>query len=101
MRFDPSAKLSDSDAHTIIRDIVSGGELILSGHAKESMKKRNYSTHDVEYILCNGKITKKEFKEKSKQWSYVVTGDDLDGDSGGVVVVIIKAWRGLIITVLS
>jgi hypothetical protein len=101
MRFDPCAEIEVSKAQSLIRDIVEGGEVILSNHAKESMKKRGYSTHDVEYILLNGKIVKKEFKKITQQWAYTVSGDDLDGDSGSVVIVIIKQYSGIVVTVLS
>lgn len=101
MKFNPTAELSDSDAQAVIRDIVAGGTIIYSDHVKESMKKRSYSMHDVEYILRRGQITKKEFDKKHNNWAYVVSGDDLDGDSGSVVIAIIQAYRGILITVLS
>jgi len=57
--------------------------------------------HDVEHILCNGKIDSKEYKKQHGQWAYVVKGQDLEGDDGGVVAAIVLHYRCVVITVLS
>ena len=59
--------------------------------------------YDITFILENGKITSKEFNEDVafQNWTYRITGDDLDGDSGSVVVAIISKSGLLIITVLA
>jgi hypothetical protein len=101
MRFDPADELDNQTAHQIIREIISDGSLILSNHAKEMMKARKYSTHDVEYILLHGTIVKKELKTKTNNWVYTINGNDLDGDDGSVVVTIIRRMSSIVITVLS
>ncbi|MEW6291396.1 MAG: DUF4258 domain-containing protein [Thermodesulfobacteriota bacterium] len=81
--------MDNEKVHSIIRDIVAGGEIIISKHAKGRMRERGYSTHDVEHILLRGEITHKEFKDKTQSWAYTIKGDDLENDQGGVVTVII------------
>ena len=70
MKFDPSEEIDNENAHSIIRDIVAGGEIIFSKHTKERLQERGYSTQDVEHILLRGEITNKEFKDKTKSWAY-------------------------------
>ena len=101
MRFNPAEELDNKKAHKIIREIVSDGSLILSNHAKERMKERGYSTHDIGYILLNGKIVKKELNTKTNNWVYTINGNDLDGDDGSVVAAIINRMSSIVITVLS
>jgi hypothetical protein len=53
------------------------------------------------HILLYGTIVNREFKEKNNNWVYTVEGNDLEHDSGSVVIVIIRRMTGLVITVLS
>lgn len=101
MKFDPSEEIDNENAHSIIRDIVAGGEIIFSKYTKERMQERGYSTQDVEHILLRGEITNKEFKDKTKSWAYTIKGDDLEADEGGVVTVIVSRRACVIITVLG
>ena len=101
MIFDQSIEIPDDKARLIIREIVSDGVLILSNHAKERMKKRGYTLQDVVHILLHGEIVKKEYKDKTKNWSYRVQGYDLENDEGTVVVAIIKRMSAIMITVLG
>ncbi|MEA3546844.1 MAG: DUF4258 domain-containing protein [Thermodesulfobacteriota bacterium] len=101
MKFDPAEKIDAEKAHSIIREIVEDGEIIFSNHAKERMKERDYSTHDVEHILIRGEIINTEFKDKTQSWAYKIKGDDLEGDEGGVVTAIISRQACVIITVLG
>lgn len=101
MTFDPTEDITDAEVLRMLRCIVAEGTVYISSHAKVSMQKRGYSVHDVEYILCNGSVGTREFKEEYGNWSYVIRGDDLEGDDGGVVVAIITHAGCLIITVLS
>lgn len=43
MKFDPSEEIDNEKAHFIICDIVAGGEIIISKHAKGRMQERGYS----------------------------------------------------------
>ncbi|WP_319549331.1 DUF4258 domain-containing protein [Desulfogranum marinum] len=100
--FDPAEEINNETAHAIIRRVIlDGGRFILTRHAKERMKLRGYTTHDVEYILTHGGIIEKKFNDRAGNWSYKIRGDDLEGDEGGVVTAIIQKNAILIITVLS
>jgi hypothetical protein len=101
MKFNPLENINTDAAHQIIRRIVQVGTINLSRHAKDRMAERRYSIQDIEYILLNGKITKKEFKEKFQNWVYTVRGDDLEGNDGGVVTIIISPMLSVIVTVLA
>ncbi|MCJ7616911.1 MAG: DUF4258 domain-containing protein, partial [Desulfobacterales bacterium] len=98
---DPSEEIDNEKAHSIICDIVAGGELIISKHTKGRMQERGYSMQDVEHILLRGEITNKEFKDKTQSWAYTIKGDNLEDDEGGVVTVIISRQTCVIITVLG
>lgn len=101
MVFDPIDEISNNDAHKIIREIVTGGTIIISSHAKERMIERKYTAHDIEYILLNGEITKKEFNTKAQNWAYTVKGEDIEGADAGVVAAIVRGMSAVVITVLS
>lgn len=88
-------------SYVIIREIVTGGTIIISSHAKERMIERKYTAHDVEYVLLNGKITKKEFNTKAQNWAYTIKGKDTEGDDAGVVAAIVRRMSVVVITVLS
>ncbi len=101
MQFNPSGELSTEEAQKIIKEIATGGILIFSRHAKEKMIERGYTSHDVEHILKFGEIVKKEFKNNTQSWTYKISGADLEGDEGSVVVAIIKRMSAVVITVLG
>ncbi len=102
MLFDPGQKIDKQDAHRIIKDIINCGHLIAwSNHAKERMLQRNYTSHDVLHILLNGNITKQEYHEATESWRYTIRGDDLEGDEGGVVTVVISKVKLVVITTLG
>ncbi len=65
------------------------------------MKERGYTLQDVVHILLHGEIVKKEYKDKTQNWSYRVQGYDLENDEGTVVVAIIKRMSAIVITVLG
>jgi len=101
MRFDQSIEIPDDEAKSIIREIVADGILILSRHAKERMIERGYNLQDVVHILLNGEIVKKEYRDKTGNWSYEIRGYDLENDEGSVIVAIIKRMSAIVITVLG
>jgi len=76
MEFNSTDEISSSEAQKIIREII-------------------------EFILQHGIIVKKEFKDKTQTWSYKISGQDLEGDDGAVIVTIIKRMSAVIITVLG
>ncbi len=88
------------DVQTLIRHIVRQGEVILTSHAKEQMKNRNYDLSDVRYILKTGEVVRMEQSEKG-QFKYVVKGEDLEGEPGAVVTAIINKQTLVVVTVLG
>ena len=102
MSFDPTHELSETDLKTAIRKILGAdGMLYYTGHAEIQMQKRGYNYRDVTYILEKGALVNTEYNDKAGNWKYTIRGDDLDGDSGAIVVAIVKQREGLVITVLS
>ncbi len=101
MEFDQLKEIPNDEAKSIIREIIYHGVLILSRHAQERMDERDYTLQDVVYILRHGEIVKKEFKDKTHNWSYKFQGHDLGNDQGAVVVAIIKRMSAIVITVLG
>lgn len=102
MRFDSTKELSKKDVESFIRDIVETGKvLIISKHAKQRMKERNYTIQDVQFILTHGHAQSSEFNDFAKNWKYTFEGNDLDGDTGSVVIAIANHYSAVIITVLG
>ncbi len=102
MSFDPTQELSETDLKIKIRKILgSDGMLYYSSHAEERMVERGYNYRDVTFILEKGDLVDTEYSERAANWRYTIRGDDLDGDSGAVVIAIIKQREGVVITVLS
>ncbi len=102
MKFDPTKELSETDLKQMIRQILgSDGMLYYSSHAEIRMAERGYNYRDVTYIIEKGDLIGTEFNNKAGNWKYTIHGDDLDGDSGTVVIAIIKQREGVVITVLS
>lgn len=102
MSFDPGQQIDVKKARSLICDIIeSGQQIIVSGHAKERMNERGYTMDDVIYILQRGKITKQKFHTKTNCWRYTLSGDDLEGDKGGVVTAIISRSSIVVITTLA
>lgn len=94
-------ELDNKEVLKFIREIVEFGTVIQSGHAKEQMTDRGYTMHDVEHILCYGKVSKKEFNHKTGHWKYIIKGEALDGEKGAVVTAIIRRDTLILITVLG
>jgi hypothetical protein len=102
MNFDPTNELSETDLKTTIRKILGAdGMLYYTSHAKTRMEQRGYNYRDVTYIMEKGALVNTEYNDKVGNWKYTIRGDDLDGDSGAVVVTIVKQREGIVITVLS
>ena len=102
MYFDPTQELSETDLKKIIRNVLgSEGMLYYSSHAEDRMAERGYNYRDITYILEKGDLVDTEYNDRAANWKYTIRGDDLDGDSGAVVIAIIKQREGVVITVLS
>ncbi len=102
MKFDPTQELSETDLKQMIRKILgSDGMLYYTRHAEDRMTERGYNYRDVTYILEKGDLINTEYNDSAANWKYTIHGDDLDGDSGTVVIAIIKQREGVVITVLS
>lgn len=84
----------------MIREIISSkGEVVISQHAKGRMAERGFLMQDVLHILKTGDLTRQELHEPSNSWRHTIQGNDLDGDSGTVVTVIIHQARLVVVTV--
>jgi len=101
MRFDPTTELSRKDVEFVVRDIVETGTLVISSHAKERMAQRRYTIQDVQFILSHGRVQSSEFNVAANNWKYRFEGNDLDGDSGSVIMAIASQYNAVIITVLG
>ena len=55
--------------------------LYYSSHAEDRMAERGYE---------KGDLVDTEYNDRAANWKYTIRGDDLDGDSGAVVIAIIK-----------
>ncbi|MBI5604269.1 MAG: DUF4258 domain-containing protein [Deltaproteobacteria bacterium] len=83
-----------------IREILDHGLLIYSGHVKARMVERNYTMGDVRHILKNGKIIKFN-QEGTEKYHCEIHGEDLEGYMGGVITIVIKNTKLIIVTVLG
>jgi len=101
MRFDSTKELSLKDVESLIRDIVEARGLVMSGHAKARMAERNYTIHDVHFILSHGRAISSEFNDLANNWKYRFEGNDLEGDSGSVIIAPVTHCNAVIITVLG
>ena len=100
MKFDPTQELSETDVKQMVRRILgSDGILYYSSHAEIRMAERGYKYRDVTYILEKGDLIKTEYNDRTANWKYTFCGDDLDGDSGTIVIALIKQREGVVITV--
>lgn len=93
-------KPNQQAAHQTIKEIAAGrGDIVISHHAKERMQERGFLMQDVLHILKTGRLTRQELHEPSHTWRHTIQGNDLDGDSGTVVTVIIHQARLVVVTV--
>jgi len=91
---------SGDDLQSIIRNCADSGRIVLTDHAKERMGSRGYTIHDVLLILSEGTISDVR-QEGPGRCRCRVTGRDIEGDPGSVVVSVIKKSRVIIVTVLG
>jgi len=101
MTFDPTEEIDDEKALALIRRIAIGSNLLYGRHVKQRMLERNFTIQDILYILQNGKLTEKAYKEECENWVYSIRGIDLEGEEGRVVTAIISEYSIQIITVTS
>lgn len=84
-----------------IHEILNYGSVRYNySHLRQRMDERNYTIGDIRYILQNGQIIDFE-KEGNEKYRCRVTGEDLEGDKGTVIVIIIKNTQLKIVTVLG
>lgn len=92
MAFDPTEEIDDEKALALIRRAATGRNLIYGRHVKQRMHERNFTIQDILYILQNGELSGKEYKEKYENWTYSIRGLDLEGEEGRVVTAIISEY---------
>ncbi|MFZ5763116.1 MAG: DUF4258 domain-containing protein [Thermodesulfobacteriota bacterium] len=101
MAFDPTEEIDDEKALALIRRAATGRNLVYGRHVKQRMHERNFTIQDILYILQNGELSGKEYKEEYENWTYSIRGLDLEGEEGRVVTAIISEYSIQIITVTS
>ena len=100
--YTPATELEEYVLLQAIKEIASYGSIRLSKHVRDDqMSSRGYTIRDIIYILKRGKLHEKRFDNDRQNWSYTICGEDLDGDQGGVVTVILSRTELFVITVLS
>jgi len=93
-------EITADDLKNKIHNILDSGRVIFLDHTKRRMKLRGYSFGDIRHILQNGSIL--EFtKKKTEQYVCKIHGEDLEGDEGAVVILVIKDVKLIIKTVLG
>lgn len=101
MPLDPTKQLSEQKVKDLVKDILDhGGNFTLSRHARERMEERTYNYRDIRYIIEQGRMTNSELNTRTNNWKYTFNGEDMDGDSGKVVLAIITANNCIIVTVI-
>lgn len=83
-----------------IREILDYGYVHYTDHVKQQMRTRNYDIGDIRHILYNGTILNFTSKKK-EEYKCEIHGEDLEGDNGGLIAVVIKNIRLIVITVLG
>lgn len=73
------------------------GAIGFTDHAREQARKRNFNLRDVEHVLRNGSIGEPSWNEQFGNWTYRVSGTDLDGEDLTVVLVLDPAWARITI----
>jgi len=90
----------EDDMHQTILDIVESGSIVFTNHAKERMGMRGYTTQDVLKILQDG-LVKNVTEEETGRYRCEISGMDINGDPGAVIVLAIGRSMIVVITVLG
>lgn len=77
-------EITEDTLKKIIHNALHKGGFIIPNHASERMSERGYSSRDVIYILKNGCLTETAIHKGQNR--YTLSGEDLDGHAGTVVV---------------
>ncbi|MHB8788437.1 MAG: DUF4258 domain-containing protein [Desulfobulbaceae bacterium] len=101
MPFDPTEEIDDEKALAMIRRAAIGGNLFYGRHVKKRMRERNFTIQDILFILQQGALARKEYKEEFENWVYSIRGTDLEGEEGRVVTAIVSESAIQIITVTA
>jgi len=83
-----------------IREILNYGSVIYPAHVKKRMAERNYSFGDIRHILVKGKV-RSFAKEGNEKYRCEVHGEDLEGDHGAVITIVVGNTKMIIVTVLG
>jgi hypothetical protein len=102
LTFNPTKQLNEKEVKECVNDIVGyGGELIYTRHASKRMEERGYSYRDIYKILLHGSLVDVEENTAAGNWKYTFAGEDLDGDSGSVIIALVQRQECVVITLLS
>lgn len=73
--------LTAAQVKQYVASILKGnGFLTYSGHAKERMRQRDFTTQDVQYVLETGKYSQGYWEAQEQNHEFNVTGFDLNGE---------------------
>jgi hypothetical protein len=73
--------LTASQVKQYVSSVLKGeGFLTYSGHAKERMRRREFTTQDVQYVLETGNYSQGYWEAQEQNHEFNVTGFDLNGE---------------------
>ncbi len=102
MSFDPTKQLTEKEIKEHVHNIVGyGGNFAYTNHARDRMEERGYSYRDIYKIIMHGSRVESIENAIAGNWKYTFNGEDLEGDSGSVVIAVLSIRECLVITVLS
>jgi len=81
-----------------IREKIRRREYVVTVHAEEEMDDDALSVLDVERAVLVGRIVERQRDARTREWKYIVRGQDLDGNAVGVVGKLSSTGRLVIIT---
>jgi len=93
--------ITAKELETRIREILENGTIRYTFHVKEKMAERKYSIEDVLHILKNGNVLDNFVDQGNEEYHCEVRGEDLDGEKGAVITIVIKTTKLKIVTVLG
>ena len=100
--------LSPTEAHALIQRLLAEcGDTISLGpphsHVRDRMVERNVTVDDIRHVLVNGTVSHKaEWKERFRNWNYVISGRDCDGVPLALVIALeAQHCRIAIVTVMD
>ena len=83
------------------RELVRGGQYVMTTHADEEADEDSPSILDIENVILTGSIVERQRDRETREWKYVVQGQALDDRDGFVVAQFGLVGRLYILTVYA